>query len=287
MIDSTNYLSKGFLTFALNTPGSKIDYVKIAYLQALSIKHTQKHNQFAIAVEDSKEIPDKYKEVFDYVIDVPWGIDSVHEVWKLSDEWKSIYITPFDMTFKLDSDMLFFDDLSDWWYNASHQDLCPTINVRDYRLKKSSDLSYRPEVKLKNLPLFYSALFYFRKSTVAFQLFEVVEEIYKNWEEYNKIFFEGCRFTQATTDVVFALASDILDISYANTTPTFVHMKKNIQNLQQFKIEEDWTKSLKYYFDSNMNLFVENYKQTIPFHYNIKSFATDQLIAKYEKVLGI
>ena len=59
-------MSRGYIAIAQN---SKVDYLKLAYALALSLKATQKENQFCVCVdEDTKSaMPDKYKEVFDYV----------------------------------------------------------------------------------------------------------------------------------------------------------------------------------------------------------------------------
>jgi len=39
----------GFLTVACNS--HNVDYLELAYLQALNVKHTQKNNKFAVVVD--------------------------------------------------------------------------------------------------------------------------------------------------------------------------------------------------------------------------------------------
>lgn len=285
MMHSKPYLTKGFFTFAQNT--NTVDYVKIAYLQAMSIKLTQKNNQYAIGVTPGQVIDDKYKQVFDYVIEIPWGDAAEKQSWKLSNEWKSIYMTPFDMTVKLDSDMLFFEDMESWWYIYSHCDLLPVTAICDYRLNSSDSLFYRPEIALYDLPNFYSALFYFRKCADNFRLFETVHYLFENWKNIGPDLFTNYSSKNLTTDIAFALACSILGLNFKHKEPTFVHMKKEIQDVQDAILQEQWTESLKYYFDKNMCLYIENYKQKYPVHYHVKGFATDQLIKKYELALGI
>jgi hypothetical protein len=287
MKTSAEYLSKGFFTMALNTPGAKTDYLKLAYLCALSIQKTQSIKKIAVGVEKKAEVPAKYRQLFDAVIEVPWGLQSAKENWKMSDEWKAIYMSPYELTLKIDSDMLFFDDLIDWWYVFSSTDFLPAAHVLDYRGEISPSLAYRPEVKEYELPLFYSALFYYRKSPPAFELFQYAELIFKEWPYFQAHYLPKYSNWSASTDVVFSLASYLLGYQYTNQYPYFTHMKAQIQQTQRTELKECWMQSLKYYFDSHLNLYIENFKQKAPFHYQEKSFCTDQLILKYEKYLGI
>ena len=50
----------------------------MAYAMALSLKATQKENQFCVCVDENTKLAmkDKYKEVFDYVVDIPWNDDA-------------------------------------------------------------------------------------------------------------------------------------------------------------------------------------------------------------------
>jgi len=286
MKSSPTYLSKGFFTFAQNT--DKTNYVRLAYLQALSLKASQKHSLYAIGVTPNEKIPDKYKQVFDYVIEVPWEDEAAGSVWKLENEWKALNMTPFDLTLKLDSDMLFFEDISHWWYVLSHYDLVPATEVVDYRGEVSQCDFYRKEITLFNLPNFYSGLFYFRPSSRSAALFEVTRDVFENWDKYKNLYLPGYRSPQATTDIAFAIASKALDFHYPNKLLKFAHMKKFIQDIpNNNRLDARWHISLKYYFNKNMQLFIENFKQRYPVHYYSKDFATESLIAQYEKYLGI
>jgi len=55
----------GFLTFAVNS--KETDYLRLAYMQALTVKHTQKNNRYAVVVDSATaELKnDKHKKVFD------------------------------------------------------------------------------------------------------------------------------------------------------------------------------------------------------------------------------
>ena len=63
-------MSKGYIAIAQNN--DKYDYLKMAYALALSLKATQKENKFCVCVDEKTKyaLTDKYKEVFDHVVDI-------------------------------------------------------------------------------------------------------------------------------------------------------------------------------------------------------------------------
>ena len=61
-----NKEGKGFLTFAQGT-----QYLKCAYLLALSVKTYCKVNNFAVVVDDATNIPEYMKKVFNEIIVIP------------------------------------------------------------------------------------------------------------------------------------------------------------------------------------------------------------------------
>lgn len=285
MINLNEYSTKGILTFAQNT--DQCDYLKLAYLQALSVKLTQKNNHYAVAVTPGTHIPGKYKEVFDYVIDIPWRDDAANFSWKLQNEWKAIHVTPFDQTLKVESDLLFTHDLSDWWSLYEYHDFVPTMQVYNYRHEIATSRYYRKVFDSNGLPDLYTGLMYFRKSEQAHEIYDVVSWLFKNYREKANLLLDQTRPKHICTDIAFALASKMLGYTYPQRISGFVHMKKHMLDVNTELLTDDWSIHLDYYFDKEMNLFVEQYKQIYPFHYHNKTFGTDALIDRYEKTLGI
>lgn len=277
--------SKGIAAFAQNNPYT--DYVRLAYLQALSVKHTQTHNQYAVFVDDPKTIPAKYRQVFDHIIPIPWGDAAAHEEWKLSNEWKAIFCTPFDQTLKVDCDMLFLEDHVDWWRLYEEHDFVPALDVTGYRGEIATADTYRKVFTTNELPNVYSALMYFTKSPRMYEFFKLSGELFKHWDQYAAQFLDYNRPQHPTTDVVYAVAAKLLNIQVHNRYAHFTHMKRDMQGVPVVDLTENWMGHFRHYFTDRLELFVENFKQFNPFHYHVKEFATDALIARYERALGI
>ena len=86
----------GFLTVACNT--EQVDYLRLAYLQAVNIKKTQKNNQYAVIVDHNTllQINDDHKQIFDYIIEAP-----KHDFGPYGTEAFLFDLTPFKETIKV------------------------------------------------------------------------------------------------------------------------------------------------------------------------------------------
>jgi hypothetical protein len=282
-------MSKGFFTIAQGD-----EYVKFAYALALSLKISQfAYSKLSIGITPGYKVPEKYVYAFDEIIEIPWGDAAKNSSWKLENEWKVIYMSPYDETIKLDADMLFNFDITEWWNILEHSDVVFTTQVKTYRNSIIDSDYYRKVFTQNNLPNVYTAFFYFNKSDNSFELFKLAEHIYNNWQRY---FFEFLkaefRPDYVSTDLVFAIASKILNIEELNQyrnieIPTFVHMKTHLQKWHTdtnkiSEIPENWNKIVQTYFTDDCDLFIGNYKQIFPFHYHVKDFITDGMIKAME-----
>jgi hypothetical protein len=279
-------MSRGFLILAQNT--KRDDYVKLAYALALSIKNTQS-TEFKVALATTEDnIPEKYMDVFDYVIDVPWTDQAVFSKWKIENKWKYYYMTPFDETIVLDADMLFPADISHWWDILSKKDVWITDAPRTFKGEVITSTRYRPAFVTNELPNVYTAFMYFKKTELSAQLFKMTELIFENWERFFYVYLDETRPKHLSGDVAYALAIKILGIEnecFGNfeSIPSFVHMKSFVQNIDEKYLTEDWTQHFPTYFADDGTFKIGNYEQTLPFHYQQKSWLTDEMIEVLEK----
>jgi len=274
-------MSKGFLTLAQN---GQVDYVRTAYVLAMSLRLSQeKVNNLSIIVNKDSDIPGKYKKWFDKII----YIDKPEDQWKINNKWQFFELTPYDETIILDSDMLFFNDISIWWDLLSTYDINFTTKVRNYRNEVVTSDYYRKAFTDSKLPNLYTAMFYFKKTKEVETYFKLVKLIFKNWKDfYDALLKNPPKFLSG--DVVFALAAKIyFDYNWNNRSNflSFVHMRSR---LQDDDIVTDWSKELSSFFTNchgKIELKINNFNQIYPFHYIKKSFLSEEVVEFYENTI--
>lgn len=269
----------GYFTFAQN---GEHDYLEMAYLQALSIKRTQTIKSYAVAVDAATraKITERHLEVFDYVIDIPWGDAAESQGWKLANEWKAWWITPFKETVKLDCDIVFTRDISHWWDLMRRREVFISTRAYDYQGNIATSRAYRKLFDDNNLIDAYSGFTYFRYGRTSADFFQNVKLVFENWPVYRDNILLNCRHDTATTDEAYAIAARLTGEEQCYIPDTyigFVHMKGAVNGMG---INDDWTVQ-HYQQGVDQRLTVGFHRQYYPFHYVVKTVATT-LLEQYD-----
>jgi hypothetical protein len=275
---------QGFVTIAQN---GKVDYLRLAYLQAMSIKLTMPGSQYAVIVDADtmSQVTEQHRQVFDYVIPLDEDL-AQNEEWKLSNEWQVFYLTPFKETIKLESDLIFTRSVAHWWTAFRLRNIVLSQGCRNYQQQPSLVRNYRRLFDDNELPDVYNGLMYFRYTQDSSEFFWLAEQIFKNWPYIRDNLLKNCRDEQPTTDVVYALAAKVLGVDRC-TLPgldfiNFVHMKADINGFSQ---SIPWYETVVCETDLPM-IRINNINQYHPIHYQDKEWVTDDLIKEYERELG-
>jgi hypothetical protein len=270
---------QGFLTLAINS--QEVDYLKLAYLQALSIKKTQKNNKFAVLVDSNtkKEITSTHESVFDYIIE----LKESHNGNPYALEPQVFWYSPFKETIKLESDIIFTRSIDHWWNTFRLRDLVLSVGCKNYKQETSNNRKYRKIFDDNHLPDVYNGLMYFRYSATSLNFFNTARLIFDNWD----LVKENFKFLDEeypSTDVVYAICSHIIGRE-VTTLPeadfiNFVHLKPAINNIN----EGSSVKEVLFTEFYNGMLRINNLNQYAPVHYYDKNFNIDEMINDYESI---
>jgi len=272
----------GYLIVVANH--EKIDYLKLAYGLALSIKNTQRegYDKVALVIDDKSRI-EKLKS--------PWVFDQIIE-WSEQTFWDGRSwmdrLTPWEHTVCLDADMLFLRDYSHWIdYFVENSELYVANKSYTYRGDIVAGDYYRKAFVKNDLPNLYSMWTFFKKdSNVVKEFFDLGREIIKNPTEFSNVFLSEHKPKIIGTDEAFALASKILDIvddiSYPLDFPRVVHMKPMIQNWPW--PADTWSDHVGFYLNRKGQLKIGNYQQTDIVHYVEKDKINDEMINILEEI---
>jgi hypothetical protein len=281
-----NILSKGFLVLAENSKNG--NYVEQAYALALSIKHSQKEIK-AISLLTNDKVPKKYQHVFDNIIPIPWQTAPDESRYKAENRWKFIHVSPYEETIVLDTDMLFLDDISDWWNYLKDHEVKFCNRIRNHKLEViEKDLIHRRVFVENQLTSPYFACHYFKKSTKAFEFYKTLEFVCNNWEWCYSKFASVWYQDRLSMDLAAAITIEITGqhetvIDKVNPME-FVHMKTGIQNWDM--IQDSWQDAVPFLLNSRGELIVGNIKQPKLFHYVEKSFMSKKILTRLESIVN-
>lgn len=268
---------------------SDINYVNQAYACAMSIKHTTPDSKICIITNDV--IDERFKQVFDYVIPIPWGDMADGVSWKIQNRWKIYHVVPFEETIVLDTDMLVLENLNPLWESLRKYNVFYTTEVTDYRNYTITNDYYRKTFTKNSLKNIYSGLHYFKKNEWSKEFYETLEIVVKNWKTFYSKFAKGIDSQKfLSMDLCVAITIKILEsekvVTDLTKTPRFVHMKSKVQGWNS-NTPENWMLNINSYLTEKLELYVGNYKQRGIFHYTVDEFLTHDIIKTYEKKLGL
>jgi len=275
------------LNFTMLAQNSNHDYVKQAYLCALSIRATNPNSKICLITNET--LDSKTSSVFDDIVDIPWNDQASDSEWKVENRWKIYHATPYTKTIVLDTDMLVLDNISTWWKHLETKKIFFTTNVLDYRGNPVTSVYYRKAFKNHSLPNLYAGFHYFEKSDEAHEFYKLLELVMNNWELFYGQYAGGKYFQKfPSVDVSAAIAAKILgctgNITTKTSYPNFVHMKTHVQGWKEI-VTERWQDKVGVYLNSELQLKIGNYRQSGIFHYTEKDFVTDEIINTYEEYL--
>ena len=274
-------MSRGYLLFALNT--DNVDYVKLAYACALSIKITQPDgfNSVALVTHNAEEIKSQFS-VFDHVIEYtgPTGMDGRSRGYDYS---------PYEETIMLDSDMLLLSAVDHHWDIMKDRDLFISTCPKTYRGDRFKYGFYREVFEEHQLPDVYSAWTYFKKSPTAEEFFDTVKLMTDEPENFIKIMLPYSSQKTLPTDDAFALALIMLDLESSAICehwdfPSITHMKARSQGWHTQNNE--WTDKIRFTMDEDASVKIGVWHQQGILHYVNKNLITGSIIKILEEVYG-
>ena len=270
----------GYLIFVAAHPD--IDYLKLAYALALSIKNTQKqgYDKVALIINDRSAVD---------ALTSPWVFDKVIE-WPEQKFWDGRswmdQVTPWEHTVCLDADMLFLRDYSHWIdYFVENTEVYVANRAFTFRGEVVTSDAYRRAFTKNDLPDLYSMWTFFKKDSGK-EFFELARQIFINPQEFKNLYLSDHVPKVIGTDEAFALAAKLLDIdseiAYPLDFPRLVHLKPRVQNWPWDA--ERVTDQAGFYLKGDGSLKIGNYQQTDIVHYVEKDIITDELVSMLEEI---
>jgi hypothetical protein len=256
----------GILTIAQN---SEHDYLSMAYLQCLMFKKHMQNIPYCVIVDNytSTQLTDDMKKTFDTVVTL--DVDHASNInWKLSNEPQAYFLSPFERTLKLESDLLINKNIEHWFNILDSKDIVMSVGCKNFLGKQATNRFYRKIFDENQLPDVYTGMMYYKKSDFSELFFKLAQDLFLNWDTYAKEFKYGIK-TRASTDVIYAITAKILGVEKC-TIPSldffqFIHMKQRINDW----VFDLWEDVVILELDDQIRLANTNIYD--PIHYQVKN----------------
>ena len=187
-----------------------------------------------------------------------------------ANDWQCFAASPYRQTIKLEADMICAGPVDHWWTLFEQRDVVISQGARTFYDEPARSRYYRKIFDANNLPDVYNAVTYWRLSVTARGFFDLVRQIFEQWNEYKTLL----KFPDElpTTDVVYAVAAVIMGVENVTLPPglgpTIVHMKRYINPIQT----DNWTRELVW---ENDPLRINTVAQWGLVHYHVKEWENE------------
>lgn len=209
---------RGYLIPAVNS--DTVDYVECAYQLADTIRSFHPDAHITVMTRDQ----------------LPYG-----DLGGYANDWQCWHVSPYRQTIKLEADMIAAGPVDHWWNLFERRDVVISQGARDFYDQPSADRQYRQVFDANHLPDVYNAVTYWRLSPTAQYFFDLVRNIFENWNQWQMLL----KYPEdaASTDVVYAVAAVVMGIEQVTLPPglgpSIVHMKPGV-----IPVQGDWTRQL-------------------------------------------
>ena len=240
---------RGYLIPAINT--EETDYVACASRLAETIREWHPNADITILTKEM----------------LPFGDQG-----GFANDWQCFAASPYRETIKLEADMWCASPIDHWWRLFEHRDVVISQGCRDFYNQPGQSRQYRQLFDNNNLPDVYNGITYWRRSSTAKEFFDLVQDIFTNWNNYKTLL----KFPEEipSTDVVYAIAAIIIGPERvtlpAGFGPTMVHMKRGMIPVAT----ENWSEELVCEHTAP-GIRINTVAQWGLIHYHIKDLATN------------
>jgi hypothetical protein len=264
-------VSKGFITLGINTEADQLRY---NYALALSIKTCDRNAEVCLVVDKGKidDVPDKYFEAFDYIVELPFGNTGHGDGFHASNLWQMFHCTPFSETIYVDADVIFNKvDVDLLWSTCSGTGIAiPNSALLYDNTTHPTDSEYFEIETVYGLPAYYSSLIYFDKSSaIAKEWFKMLDPLMQNWRETYTELFKEKKPPTFSKHVLVNQASAMIDAStdLGIRLPCFYDF-----------MSDSWTDTLDWWYTPLNQIIIENFIVSGIIHYRDRRFMNNDIL---------
>ena len=245
---------------------------------AYSIKIHNKDASVALVTNYIDRVPEHYTEVFDHLVELPYGSVEITR----ANDWQLYWATPYVHNIVIDCASLVKENHdSVWEYLEDHYDMYffnKSYSFKGEVLNNRKFSLYKTEYKM--LPV-HSHMFYFKHDTdLALAFFKLADVFMQNWRGvYAKYLPEQHRPTTYVNDIIYSLINSIVLSEDTNMHDNIMHTINMPLTLTDGMIGnwDKWTDRLNVWNSSGAKVKIQNFAIATNLYYGEQEFMTEDI----------
>jgi hypothetical protein len=272
-------MTQGYIFLGVDDP-DKTTNIECAYALSLSIKLADPDAETCVVIHKFAHVPKRYENGFDYIVELPYGRTDVNHHDIMLDFWQMYYCTPFDETMFINTYSLAIDNIISLWEMRKFDSIV-FGSAQDYRGGGTYDVSKFIAQARNKIPEFDTDVIYFRKDLLASEFFKMADPVFKHWRDIFRSHLPEYSLADFDFTMVINLVAQILGESYQSPEYfDYTDLSLNFLFDLETDIQTDWLNSVNIWITDNIDVKINNHRQTGIFYYSDPSFMTTEILRK-------
>jgi len=245
---------------------------------AYSIKLHNKDASVTLVTNYIDRIPKHFEEVFNYLIELPYGSNDITRV----NDWQLYWSTPYKNNIVINCASLVKENHNSIWeYLEDHYDIYFFNECNDFRGMPLKNKTFELLKEEYNLKPVYSHMFYFKHDTdISLSFFKLADVFMQNWRDvFAHYFSKAHMFDTYDNDVMYSLLNTIIlfeQPSLHNNIINTINMPATLQSGDIGKWSK-WTDRLNTWNSEHAKVKIQNYAVATNLYYGEQEFLTEEI----------
>jgi hypothetical protein len=259
-------MTKGFIFLGIDDH-NKTDNIECAYMLNLSLKKADPSCETCVVVHKFEHVPKRYEDSFDYIVELPFGRTDINHGNIYIDFWQIIHCTPFDENIFINTHSLAVDNIDSLWDYALVDDIV-FGSARDFRGDYTRDTAKFKLQDHNEIIPFATDLIYFNKNPKVQEFFKMADPMFKGWRDVYRETLKDYEGDDFDITLMANIVAQSLGEQYETATHfDYTDLEINFCYDPDDDAPADWLDGLSVWITNNIDIKVNNHRQTGIFHY--------------------
>jgi hypothetical protein len=272
-------MTQGYIFLGVDDVNKTMN-IECAYALSLSLKLADPTRETCVVVHKFAHVPIKYEAGFDYIVELPFDRSDVNHHNIFIDFWQLYYCTPFDDTMFVNTYSLAIDNIQSLW-EVVNIDSLVFASAADFRGDGTVDIAnFTPQHRNK-IPSFDTDMVYFRKDQRPSEFFKMADPVFKNWRAVFRSHLPEYSVADFDFTLMVNLVSQMLGETYARPEYfDYTDLALNFLYDPDSQQQIDWLNSINIWVTDDIDVKINNHRQTGIFYYHDPSIMTPDILRK-------